>query len=86
MSFDQSDPDHINTIADQLRTLVEHQLINNQGRSVEVFNSLGNVHLELLAGSVGVAVVVGSGEPSPESSVHGSDEGETFAFGDDGSD
>ena len=52
---------------------------------MEVFDSLGNVHLELLAGSVGVGVVVGSGEPSPESSVHGSDQGETFAFGNDGS-
>ena len=65
---------------------MEHQLIDDQGRLVEVFNLLGNVRPELLAGSVGVAVVVGSGEPSPESSVHGSDEGETFAFGNDGSD
>ena len=53
---------------------------------MEVFDSLGNVRPELLAGSVGVAVVVGSGEPSPESSVHGLDEGEIFAFGNDGSD
>ena len=85
-SFNRSDPDHINTVADQLWTLVEHQLINDQGRLVEVFNLLGNVCPELLAGSVGVAVAVGSGEPSSESSVHGSDEGETFAFGNDGSD
>ena len=47
---------------------------------------LGNVHPELLAGSMGVAAAVGSGEPSPESSVHGLDEGETFAFGNNGSD
>ena len=51
-----------------------------------VFDLLGNVHLELLVGSVGVAVAVGSGEPSPESSVHGSDKGESFAFGNDGPD
>ena len=86
LPFDQSDPDHVNAIADQLRTLAEHQLINDQGRSAEVFDSMGNVRPELLAGSVGVAVVVGSGEPSPESSVQGSDEGESFAFGNDGSD
>ena len=85
-SFDQSDPDHVNTVTDQLQTLVEHQLIDDQGRLVEVFDSLGNVHPELLAGSVGVAVAVGSGEPSPESSVHGSNEGESFTFGNDGSD
>ena len=65
---------------------MEHQLIDNQGRLVEVFDLLGNVRPELLAGSVGVAIVVGSGEPSPESSVHGSDEGESFAFGNNGSD
>ena len=53
---------------------------------MEVFNSLGNVHPELLVGSVGVAIAVGSGEPSPESSVHGSDKGESFAFGNDRSD
>ena len=86
MPFDQSDPDHVNTVADQLRTLAESQLIDDQGRSVEVFDSMGNVRPELLAGSVGVALVVGSGEPSPESSVRGSDEGESFAFGNDGSD
>ena len=28
----------------------------------------------------------GSGEPSPESSVHGLDQGESFAFGNNGSD
>ena len=53
---------------------------------MEVFDSLGNVRLELLVGSVGVGVVVGSGEPLPESSVHGLDQGETFAFGNDGLD
>ena len=65
---------------------MDHQLIDDQGRSVEVFNSLGNVRPGLLAGGVGVAVVVGSGEPSPESSVRGSDKGESFAFSNDGLD
>ena len=86
MSFDPVDPDHINNTMDQLRTLSLSQLVGNQGRSVEVFNPLGNVRLELLLGNVGVDVTVGSGEPSPESSVHGSDQGESFAFGNDGSD
>ena len=36
-SFDRSDPDHVNTVTDQLRMLVEYQLIDNQGRLVEVF-------------------------------------------------
>ena len=85
-SFDRSDPYHVNAVTDQLQTLVEHQLINDQGRSVEVFNSLGNVHPEFLVGSVGVAIVIGSGEPLPESSVQGSDKGESFAFGNDGLD
>ena len=62
------------------------QLINNQGRSVEVFDPLGNIRPELLMGNVGVDVVVGSGEPSPESSVHGLDQGESFTFGNNGSD
>ena len=53
---------------------------------MEVFDSLGNVPLELLVESVGVGVVLGSGEPSPESSVHGLDQGEAFAFGNNGSD
>ena len=44
---------------------------------MEVFDLLGNVRLELLVGNVGVDVTVGSGEPSPESSVHGSDQGES---------
>ena len=85
-SFNRSDPDHVHTVANQLWTLVEHLLIDDQGRLVEVFDLLGNVCLELLAGSVGVAIVVGSGEPSLESSVHGSDEGESFTFGNNGSD
>ena len=66
--------------------LVDHRLINNQGREVEVFNSMGNVHPELLVESVRVGVMIGSGELSPESSIHGSDQGETFAFGNNGSD
>ena len=85
-SFDPANPDHINNAADQLRTLLLSQLVNNQGRSVEVFDPLGNVCPELLMGNVGVDVMVGSGEPSPESSVHGSDQGESFTFGNDGSD
>ena len=75
-----------NTVTDQLQTLVDHRLIDNQGRVVEVFDSLGNIRPELLVGSVGVGVTVGSREPSPKSSVHRSDSGETFAFSDDGLD
>ena len=61
-------------------------MIDNQGREVEVSDSLGNVRPELLAESMGVSIVVGSEELSLESSVHGSDQGETFIFGNDGSD
>ena len=61
-------------------------MINDQGRTVEVFDLLGNVHPELLMGNVGVDVTVGSGEPSLESSVHGLDQGETFTFGNNGLD
>ena len=86
MLFDRADPDHVNSAANQLRTLVDSRLIDNQGRSVEVFDLLGNIRLELLMGNVGVDVTVGSGEPSPESSVHGSDQGESFAFGNNGLD
>ena len=85
-SFDPTDPDHINNTTDQLRTLLLSRLVDDQGRSVEVFDPLGNVRSELLMGNVGVDVMVGSGEPSPESSVHGSDQGESFAFDNDGSD
>ena len=53
---------------------------------MEVFDPLGNIHLELLMGNVGVDVTVGSGEPLPEGSVHGSDQGESFAFGNNGLD
>ena len=53
---------------------------------VEVFDLLGNVHPELLAESVGVGVGVGSGEPSLESSHNGWDRGESFTFGNNGSD
>ena len=84
--FDPTDPDHVNNAADQLQTLLCSRLVDGQGRSVEVFNPLGNICPELLVGNVGVDVTVGSGEPSPESSVHGSDQGESFAFGNDGSD
>ena len=85
-SFNPTDPDHVNNATDQLQTLSLSRLVDDQGRSVEVFNLLGNVHPELLMGNVGVDVTVGSGEPSPESSVHGSDQGESFAFGNDGLD
>ena len=85
-SFNPADPDHINNATDQLRTLLLSRLVDDQGRSVEVFDPLGNVHPELLMGNMGVDITVGSSEPSPESSVHGSDQGESFAFGNDGSD
>ena len=85
-SFDPTDPDHVNNTADQLQMLSSSRLVDDQGRSVEVFNPLGNVCPELLVGNVGVDVTVGSGEPSPESSVHGLDQGESFTFGNDGSD
>ena len=45
-----------------------------------------NVRPELLAVTVGVGIAIGSGELSPESSIHGLDQGEVFAFGNDGSD
>ena len=79
-SFDPTNPDHVNNTADQLRTLSSSQLVDSQGRLVEVFDPLGNVRPELLMGNVGVDVTVGSGEPSPESSVHGSDQGEFFCL------
>ena len=85
-SFDPTNPDHVNNAADQLRTLSSSRLVDDQGRLVEVFDPLGNGCPELLMGNVGVDVTVGSGEPSPESSVHGSDQGESFAFGNDGLD
>ena len=85
-SFDPTDPDHVNNAVDQLRMLLRSRLVDSQGRLVEVFDLLGNVRPELLMGNVGVNVTVGSGEPSPESSVHGLDQGEYFAFGNDGSD
>ena len=77
MSFDPADPDHVNNAADQLQTLLLSRLVDNQGRLVEVFDLLGNIRPELLMGNVGVDVTVGSGEPSPESSVHGLDQGES---------
>ena len=86
MSFNPTDPDHVNNAADQLQTLSSSRLVDSQGRSVEVFDLLGNIRPELLMGNVGVDVTVGSGELSPESSVHGSDQRESFAFGNDGLD
>ena len=81
MWIDPSDPDSARIIADQLQTLLDNQLVDDQGRIVEVFDSLGNVHPELLVENMGVGVVIGSGEPSPESSNSSSDCGESFAFG-----
>ena len=77
-SFNRADPDHVNNTTDQLQTLLDSQMINDQGRLVEVFDPLGNIRPELLMGNVGVDVTVGSGEPSPESSVHGLDQGESY--------
>ena len=85
-SFDPANPDHINNTVDQLRTLSLSRLVDDQGGSVEVFDLLGNVRPELLMGNVGVDVTVGCGELSPQSSVHGLDQGESFAFGNDGLD
>ena len=65
---------------------MDHRLIDDRGRMVEVYDSLGNVRLELLVESLGVSLMIGSGEPSPESSDNGLDHGETFAFGNDGLD
>ena len=53
---------------------------------VEVFDLLGNICPELLAESLGISLMVGSGELSPESSDNRLDHGETFPFGNDGSD
>ena len=53
---------------------------------MEVFDLLRNVRPELLAESAEVGVVIRSGEPLPESSDNGSDRGESFTFGNDGSD
>ena len=81
MLINQSDPDHVLIVADQLQTLAEHRLVDKHGRVVEVFDLLGNVCSELLAESLGISIVVGSGEPLPESSDNRSDRGETFTFG-----
>ena len=51
MSFDPTDPDHVNNAADQLQTLSSSRLVDSQGRSVEVFDPLGNVHPELSLGA-----------------------------------
>ena len=51
-----------------------------------VFDLMGNVHPEVLAEVLGTDLVIGSGEPLSESSDHGLDHGETFTFGNDGSD
>ena len=53
---------------------------------MEVFDLLRNIHPDLLVESMGVGIVIGSGELLPESSNNGSDCGESFAFGNNGSD
>ena len=53
---------------------------------MQVFDTMGNVHLEVLAKIPRMGLTIGSGELSPESSNHRSDCGETFAFGNDGLD
>ena len=58
-------------------------MFDREGQEVSVFNTMGNVHLEVLAKIPGMDLTIGSGEPSPESSEHGLDLGETFAFGGD---
>ena len=65
MALNQSNPDHVNIIMDQLQTLVNHLLIDDQGREVEVFDSLGNIRPELLAESVGVGIVLGVTNATP---------------------
>ena len=52
-SFNQNNPDHVNTIADRLRSLVDHRLIDNQGREVEVFDSLGERASGVVGGECG---------------------------------
>ena len=83
MAVNQSDPDHASILVDQLQTLVELRLVDERGRTVEVFDLLGNVHPELLVESLGVGIAIGSGELLPESSDNRSNCGETFTFGND---
>ena len=80
MVIDRNWPNHNLIIMNQLQTLSDHKLVDEHGRVVEIFDSLGNLHPELLAESAGVGIVIGSGEPSPESSRNGLDCGETFTF------
>ena len=53
---------------------------------IKIFDSLGNVPLEVLMESPRRGLVIRSGELSPESSDNSSDLGESFAFGNDESD
>ena len=53
---------------------------------VEVFDSLGNVHPELLVENARVGIVIRSGELSPENSNISLNCGESFAFDNNGSD
>ena len=53
---------------------------------MEVFDSLGNVHPELLAENAGVGIMIRSGELSPENSNISLDRGESFAFDNNGLD
>ena len=83
MVINQSDPDYAMVVVDQLWTLADHELVDKCGRMVEIFNLLGNICLELLVESVGVGIMIRSGEPSPESSNNRLDCGETFTCGND---
>ena len=70
---------------DQLTALVNSPMYNREGQEVEVFDAMGNIYLEGLAEVLGMGLMIRSGELSPKSSINGSDCGETFAFGNDGS-
>ena len=71
---------------DQLMDLVSQVMYNREGWEVLVFDVMGNVCPEVLAEIPRMGLTIGSGEPSPESSEHGLDCGETFTFSNDGSD
>ena len=55
-------------------------MYDREGREVEVFDVMGNVCLEVLAKVPRMGLMIRSGEPSPKSSDHSSDHGETFTF------
>ena len=53
---------------------------------MQIFNVMGNICLEVLAEVPGMELMIRSGGLSTESSIHGSHQGETFTFGNDGLD